>query len=1101
MESTADREITEMQPVEMEPCETEETNSMPDSDGNQEVDAVEGIENQSVTTSNFGETMEVLNLSHSEVTLLRTSLDLLLASLGHDREAVGDAIYGAKIKALVTIKDKFTTPRAVVSLRFFNCFRLLLEKAEDPSELKIYVETLAFKHLGIEIVERRVDAVITAFMDLLVLNVPEMPAGTHQAWQKLLGYAGSCYRFVGDTYGERLRIIKEDWAVVQAASSNAEKDSEHGEAEAGEAGEAEEKEDKDDKKGSTETFSFGRMCAFSNEVMGQKTEGWMVELLSVFDILVEMISSPVHLQEECDLLAINLIVRSQSIDFEKFKPVMLAALRSLLPKQWSTKHETAWEWLWLTVARNLKESTMKVRAFKPYNAKLFSSLSEEQLDRFRANIFTEFFAKSAASQELFKQSQSRLRYIADRVLQSSYDMFNKNKDETLDELSALGLRHVGYGIPIELFGPFAEVCVTVMRPLIQEFPNSCSSSKLMWCPKDNAHQLPEKDVPEHMMIEGFRWSIALTARVLVRTIMDGSTAVMQAIHFDDAKRLRRALLDAPRNQRCIWQLAVEVGSQSISPLYWALRSGSHATAKAMIQDVLTIRADRDNYYYGADELFKYQPNIADNILKEAPFLANTLLEGLIWRSHKSQDNLRPVIYYVKHLLQDMDEKQMLSRGLISYVRFNHPQTIMHPILTFTLDLLWDKMAKWFFLQDRILTIINCIIFVAAECLMNGREDDPTMSLLLAVMRGLVYTLGFCRLLYWHLRQIVFSFRNKEFAPFAGFWAPRYLTRGSHALSFMLMLDLLAMMTVEPMLHCMADSSVEDNDGGSMVLFRCDAWTDEMSLAYEVFIVLGVFIYVLLMVEVGSVSVKLSEYRVLCLHAIEQVLLCFSLILVTVLAFAFAISGMTREVSNMSSQEWSDVGAALSTLTRLAFGVMDMEPIDHASQDSTLMIIVIVMFLMVASSFFFNLLVSQFCGVYTSLAADIKGHARLARGEIIIETFKAVKLSRWQKFMDSLKLDERVDFEQGDIGLAGGIKDFEPALAHPVAKDQIIRFGGNTDPSLPWPEKLQEDHTLETTIQRTIQKSLQKMLGKSKLGSTFTDTEGSSSVMSSSKKSE
>ena len=57
------------------------------------------------------------------------------------------------------------------------------------------------------------------------------------------------------------------------------------------------------------------------------------------------------------------------------------------------------------------------------------------------------------------------------------------------------------------------------------------------------------------MIEGFRWSIALTARVLVRTIMDGSTAVMQAIHFDDAKRLRRALLDAPRNQRCIWQLA------------------------------------------------------------------------------------------------------------------------------------------------------------------------------------------------------------------------------------------------------------------------------------------------------------------------------------------------------------------------------------------------------------------------------------------------------------------------------------------------------------------------------------------------------------------
>ena len=37
----------------------------------------------------------------------------------------------------------------------------------------------------------------------------------------------------------------------------------------------------------------------------------------------------------------------------------------------------------------------------------------------------------------------------------------------------------------------------------------------------------------------------------------------------------------------------------------------------------------DNYYYGADELFKYQPNIADNILREAPFLAESLLEAWV----------------------------------------------------------------------------------------------------------------------------------------------------------------------------------------------------------------------------------------------------------------------------------------------------------------------------------------------------------------------------------------------------------------------------------------------------------------------------------------
>ena len=40
---------------------------------------------------------------------------------------------------------------------------------------------------------------------------------------------------------------------------------------------------------------------------------------------------------------------------------------------------------------------------------------EEQLEVFRRNIYTDFFQKCAASQDLFKQSQSRLRYIADKV--------------------------------------------------------------------------------------------------------------------------------------------------------------------------------------------------------------------------------------------------------------------------------------------------------------------------------------------------------------------------------------------------------------------------------------------------------------------------------------------------------------------------------------------------------------------------------------------------------------------------------------------------------------------------------------------------------------
>ena len=63
------------------------------------------------------------------------------------------------------------------------------------------------------------------------------------------------------------------------------------------------------------------------------------------------------------------------------------------------------------------------------------------------------------------------------------------------------------------------------------------------------------------------------------------------------------------------------------------------------------------------------------------------------RDISRQDGLRPVIYYLEHLVQDM-ESQMLSRALVSFVKFKHPRTIMHPILTFVLDLLWENLVPW-----------------------------------------------------------------------------------------------------------------------------------------------------------------------------------------------------------------------------------------------------------------------------------------------------------------------------------------------------------------------------------------------------------------------
>ena len=81
---------------------------------------------------------------------------------------------------------------------------------------------------------------------------------------------------------------------------------------------------------------------------------------------------------------------------------------------------------------------------------------------------------------------------------------------------------------------------------------------------------------------------------------------MKAINTNSARALRKAISIAPRAKRATELLNITVGTQSISPFYWAIDSGSLECAKAMIEDLLTIRADRSSSIaWGACQSFAY----------------------------------------------------------------------------------------------------------------------------------------------------------------------------------------------------------------------------------------------------------------------------------------------------------------------------------------------------------------------------------------------------------------------------------------------------------------------------------------------------------------
>merc|ERR1719210_744007 len=105
--------------------------------------------------------------------------------------------------------------------------------------------------------------------------------------------------------------------------------------------------------------TYNEMFLFNAAVMGFGGNSWMNEVLSSFDTIVTNVSNSSRLQEECDVLSLRIAKYKGVINLAEYKAVMMASLRSLVPKDWDSNHEVAWSWLWDNVERMLKAMSGK----------------------------------------------------------------------------------------------------------------------------------------------------------------------------------------------------------------------------------------------------------------------------------------------------------------------------------------------------------------------------------------------------------------------------------------------------------------------------------------------------------------------------------------------------------------------------------------------------------------------------------------------------------------------------------------------------------------------------------------------------------------------
>eukprot|EP00931_Biecheleriopsis_adriatica_P123584 TRINITY_DN9863_c1_g1_i1.p1 TRINITY_DN9863_c1_g1~~TRINITY_DN9863_c1_g1_i1.p1 ORF type:complete len:1235 (+),score=276.02 TRINITY_DN9863_c1_g1_i1:91-3705(+) len=982
------------------------------------------------------------------------------------RELAGEAIYAALFDSAPSLQSLFKTPRAVMSLRFMMGINSIIMALGDGKQVKGLIEALGFQHLDLEVTVPRVAIFRDAICDLMSAEMgSKLTSLAADGLIKTLNYSGGGYIYIREKFSERLKILSSSWRTASgeekdelelaAAAAEAEEDAEKaGEGEGEEAaedlggvekmsGSGEDAEKKQQQLMQGVPTTFDEMFRFNAAVMGLSNNAWMYEILDSFDAIVRNIANSYRLQEECDVLALRMAkLKSKTPPkLAEYKAVMLASLRSLVPKDWDTNHEAAWNWLWENVERMLEKELGKPAGRERYLGRFLGSLEEDTKQVIRQEVYKKFFVLAPAGQDYFKQSTTRLYFIADKILEMILDMY-KEPRRMVDDVSALGLRHVGYGIPTEFFSPFVTGCIEVVRELTSD----------------------EK------LCDAFGWSLGLVSRLLVRTITEGSTIVMKAINTDSKKQVVKSISCAPRGKRSVWMLNVTVGTQSISPLIWAISSGSLEAAQCMLKDLLTIRADRDRYYYGSDELFSRHPDIVEIITVEAPALVPTLLDGMVWRSRIAVNGYRRANFYIKHLLVDSEGGFADAMSWISKLR--DPGIVTHSVLMKLTDIVWNSVIYRPFLLSKVWLLFTLLVFLFSQSILRnlvGPEGSHEERVATFACRIFVYMASMVELVYSRTKYACKAIKDGDLVQVGQFPVPRrYVEDWQEVVSLLLTLILIAMFVSEPILYCLQHGE-GDFPGAGLFTQNCEQAAGVRGV-YEIMTMIAMIFYFALLIDFSALSTRLSAFVLLTGRVTPE----FAL---TLVAAGYMIVSFSTSITttNEKNKDFGGIPKAALSLLEMSIRMYSGSKFEELGE-SPWTLLQCIGFVIVVVVFFFNVLIAQLSCAYQQVYKDMVGYARLNRMDIIVDTMPGISKRRWNRFVEGLRFEEKLEFGEGDVGLPGGVQILEPSHLFPTNIDSIKRFGGSTSPGMPWPEEEDEEGGEGDKFER-LTKSVQMLIKK------------------------
>eukprot|EP00929_Paragymnodinium_shiwhaense_P113805 TRINITY_DN820_c1_g2_i2.p1 TRINITY_DN820_c1_g2~~TRINITY_DN820_c1_g2_i2.p1 ORF type:complete len:340 (+),score=85.49 TRINITY_DN820_c1_g2_i2:156-1022(+) len=248
-----------------------------------------------------------------------------------------------------------------------------------------------------------------------------------------------------------------------------------------------------------------------------------------------------------------------------------------------------------------------------------------------------------------------------------------------------------------------------------------------------------------------------------------------------------------------------------------------------------------------------------------------------------------------------------------------------------------------------------------------------------------------------------------------------------------------------------------------------------------------------MADLAVLNNRVSAYVLVCSRTLSEVALYLFSLFSVLLTLSSAVSCLDQPV-----EKFQNIPNAFLGQWDLLLAVFQAKDIS-AMQTQPLVLFGVYVSLTATVLFLLNLLIAQLSASYNAIHVDMVGYARLKRSQIIIETMPMVSAKRWTFYMESMHLDNPIEFNEGDVGLNGGMQVMEAANIHPTTEDSIRRYGGSTSPSTQWPEAdAGDDDTdrferIETLIKKVNEELLKKSRPKRRNGMSGSNSAGNSGL--------